>query len=392
MKNVCVLGSTGSIGRAALEVIHHLNEVQPRSDGQDEFRVFAISCHENISLLKEQIEFFKPKYACITHPGSAEKFKSMWNKRDCSLLPGINGLCELVAHPEIDIVLNGLVGSVGVRPTLAAIRAKKRIAMANKETIITYGELIMDEVKKSGSIFLPVDSEHSAIHQCINQSSVSVTRIILTGSGGPFLNTPITPDTTHIDALKHPVWEMGKKITIDSATLMNKGLEVIEASLLFNIAPQNVEIVIHPQAIIHSAVEFVDGSILAQLSLPDMRLPIQYALTYPERYPSLVRRLEFVKIGKLDFVEADLKKFPCLRLAYEAAYEGGTMPCVLNAANEVAVQALLSEKINLTNIPEIIEKVMSNHKVVKSPCFADIEEAERWAIIETEREVKNKCC
>lgn len=387
MKNVCVLGSTGSIGRATLEVIHHLNEVRP----QDEFCVFAISCNENISLFKKQVEFFKPKYTCITNPDSAKEFVAAFP--NTPVLTGIDGLCELASLPDVDIVLNGLVGAIGVRPTLAAIRAKKRIAMANKETLVAYGELIMKEARKNGSILLPVDSEHSAIHQCISRGGSQldhVNRIILTASGGPFLNTPITGEITIEDALKHPVWEMGSKITIDSATLMNKGLEVIEASFLFNVPPQKVEVVIHPQSIIHSAVELVDGSILAQLSIPDMRLPIQYALSYPERYPSLVRRLELAKIGRLDFFESDLNKFPCLRLAYESAIAGGTMPCVLNASNEVAVKSFLSKRIRFIDIPEIIEKVMSKHKRVGGMTsshlltLSDIEEAERWAIRETE--------
>lgn len=376
MKNVCILGSTGSIGKAAIEVIHHL---------KDKFRIIALSCHENISLFEQQVESLAPKYACITNPDSAGKF---WTTKGTTILTGVNGLCELVTYPDINIVLNGLVGTVGIRPTLEAIRAGKRIAMANKETLIVYGESLMQEVLKNNTVFLPVDSEHSAIHQCISQSFAPINRIILTASGGPFLNSPVTGDTSYIEALKHPVWEMGKKITIDSATLMNKGLEVIEASCLFNLPASNIKVVIHPQSIIHSAVEFVDGSILAQLSSPDMRLPIQYALTYPERYPSLVTPLDLPKIKRLEFAKPDFNKFPCLRLAYESAYQGGTMPCVLNAANDVAVKALFAEKIKFTEIPKIIEKVMRKHTPLKAPCLTDIEETERWATAEAEKEIK----
>ncbi len=375
MKNVCILGSTGSVGRAALEVIDNL---------KSEFRVFALSCDKNIQLLKQQVEQFNPKYVCITDSAAAKKF-NVGNKQACSLFAGLKGLETLASHPEVDIFLNALVGTVGLHSTLLAIKNKKRVAIANKETLVAYGEIIMHEVQKckgssrTAPTLLPVDSEHSAIHQCLSQSNAPVSRIILTASGGPFLHKPITPDITPESALKHPVWQMGKKITIDSATLMNKGLEVLEASVLFNIPASKIEVVIHPQSIIHSAVEFVDGSIIAQLSSPDMKLPIQYALTYPKRYPSSIKPLDFEKIKKLEFMKPDFNKFPCLRLAYEAAEAGGTMPCVLNSANEVAVQSFLAHKIKLTQIPELIEKVMREHKFIKSPSLSEIEQAEEWA-------------
>ncbi len=371
MKNVCILGSTGSVGRAALEVIDNL---------KSEFRVFALSCDKNIQLLKQQVEQFNPKYVCITNPVSAIKFKVGNPDLSGSLFTGLDGLKTLASHPEVDIFLNALVGTIGLHSTLLAIKNKKRVAIANKETLVAYGKIIMHEVNKNGASLLPVDSEHSAIHQCLSQSNAPVRRIILTASGGPFLHKPITADITPDSALKHPVWQMGKKITVDSATLMNKGLEVIEASILFNIPSSNIEIVIHPQSIIHSAVEFVDGSIIAQLSSPDMKLPIQYALTYPERYPSSIKPLDFEKIKKLEFMKPDFNKFPCLRLAYEAAELGGTMPCVLNSTNEIAVQAFLAHKIKLTQIPELIEKVMREHKFIKSPSLSQIEQAEEWAL------------
>lgn len=398
MKNVCVLGSTGSIGRAALEIIHHL---------ESEFNLFAISCNANTSLLRQQIELFHPKYACITNPDKARDFSSLPPKRDfrftttssTTILTGIDGLKELASHPAVDIVLNALVGTIGVLPTLSAIKSKKRIAMANKETLVGYGSLIMQEVEKNNITFIPVDSEHSAIHQCINQAHSSVRRIILTASGGPFLSTPIPSDITkNLDALKHPVWKMGEKISIDSATLMNKGLEVIEAAVLFNIPPQDIKVIIHPQSIIHSAVEFVDGTIIACLSLPDMKLPIQYSLTFPNRLPSLIQPLELDKIGRLDFTAPDLERFPCLRLAYEAAYTGGTMPCVLNAANQVAVTAFLDKKINLMDIPVIIETVMQSHQKTEDrrqetedPTILLIESAEQWAEVEANKEVQKLC-
>ncbi|MCK4306890.1 1-deoxy-D-xylulose-5-phosphate reductoisomerase [candidate division WOR-3 bacterium] len=381
MKNVCILGSTGSVGRAALEVIDNL---------KSEFRVFALSCDKNIQLLKQQVEQFNPKYVCITNPVSAIKFKVGNPDLSGSLFTGLDGLKTLASHPEVDIFLNALVGTIGLHSTLLAIKNKKRVAIANKETLVAYGKIIMHEVNKNGASLLPVDSEHSAIHQCLSQSNAPVRRIILTASGGPFLHKPITADITPESALKHPVWQMGKKITVDSATLMNKGLEVIEASVLFNIPASKIEIVIHPQSIIHSAVEFVDGSIIAQLSSPDMKLPIQYALTYPKRYPSSIKPLDFEKIKKLEFMKPDFNKFPCLRLAYEAAEAGGTMPCVLNSANEVAVQSFLAHEIKLTQISELIEEVMKKHvgatallRFIKSPSLSEIEQAEEWAQQET---------
>ncbi|MDI6840808.1 MAG: 1-deoxy-D-xylulose-5-phosphate reductoisomerase [bacterium] len=381
-KNVCILGSTGSVGRASLEVIHNL---------RSRFYTFALSCHKQVKILEQQVDKFKPKYVCITDTESAKKFIP---RKGITLLTGKLGLCTLASHPDIDILINALVGTDGVYPTLEAIRNKKRIAMANKETLVAYGKIIMKELAKcrggvTTPLLIPVDSEHSAIHQCLDLNRSPVKRIILTASGGPFLHKNITSRTTCEQALRHPVWQMGKKITIDSATLMNKGFEVIEASVLFKISPKYIEVVIHPQSIIHSAVEFVDGSIIAQLSLPDMRLPIQYALTYPERVPSLIKPLHFDQIKKLEFLKPDLKKFPCLKLAYEAAEKGGTMPCVLNAANEVAVQSFLRKEIRLTDISELVEEIMGKHLIVKSPKISDIEAADLWARRETKRMIQN---
>lgn len=367
MNNICLLGSTGSIGQSALEVIANL-----RAD----FYPIALSCQKNIKLLQEQMTKFKPKYVCITELAGMSKFAPA---EDVTLLSGLKGMQEIAAHPDVDILLNAIVGTTGLYPTLTAIRAGKRIAMANKETLVAYGEIIMKEVAQNEVILVPVDSEHSAIHQCIGSRKDEVKRIILTASGGPFLKKEITPETTLREVLTHPVWQMGAKITVDSATLMNKGLEVIEAAILFGIEPQRIEVVIHPQSIIHSAVEFVDGSIIAQMSLPDMKLSIQYALTYPERLPSLVKSIRFGEIKRLDFLSPDFKKFPCLKLAYEAAYAGGTMPCVLNAANEIAVESFLDNKIKLPDIPVVVREVTDKHSAVKLPTISDIELAESWA-------------
>lgn len=367
MNNICLLGSTGSIGQSALEVIANL-----RAD----FYPIALSCQKNIKLLQEQMTKFKPKYVCITELAGMSKFAPA---EDVTLLSGLKGMQEIAAHPDVDILLNAIVGTTGLYPTLTAIRAGKRIAMANKETLVAYGEIIMKEVAQNEVILVPVDSEHSAIHQCIGSRKDEVKRIILTASGGPFLKKEITPETTLREVLTHPVWQMGAKITVDSATLMNKGLEVIEAAILFGIEPQRIEVVIHPQSIIHSAVEFVDGSIIAQMSLPDMKLSIQYALTYPERLPSLVKSIRFGEIKRLDFLSPDFKKFPCLKLAYEAVYAGGTMPCVLNAANEIAVESFLDNKIKLPDIPVVVREVTDKHSAVKLPTISDIELAESWA-------------
>ncbi|MDD2889775.1 MAG: 1-deoxy-D-xylulose-5-phosphate reductoisomerase [bacterium] len=387
MKNVCILGATGSIGKSTLEVIQKLGP---------EYKVFALTCCENTELLQKQIEQFKPRYVCIANNSSSKINKK---KLNCKVLNGTDGLCEIASHPDVNIVLNALVGSIGVRPTLAGIKANKTIAIANKETLVAYGTIIMKELGASKASLLPVDSEHSAIHQCLgsysrgvlqyaptnrksNKESV-VKRILLTASGGPFWNKKSVKDITPKIALRHPVWKMGKKITIDSATLMNKGFEVIEASVLFDVPVKNIEVVIHPQSIVHSMVEFMDSSVIAQMGLPDMKLPIQYALTYPLRVPSMAKQLDFKNGIKLEFSKPDFKKFSCLELAYESARIGGTMLAVLNAADEEVVKAFLQKKIKFEDIPRIIEKVMSKHKVISSPTFKEIEEAEKWAKAKT---------
>ncbi|MCK4330234.1 1-deoxy-D-xylulose-5-phosphate reductoisomerase [candidate division WOR-3 bacterium] len=369
MYKIAILGSTGSIGTLTLEVISHL--------GRD-FKVTALSTNSNIELLQEQINRFSPEVVCICNESDFRTTRI----RGVRLLTGRDGLAE-IASGESDIIVNALVGAVGIYPTITALESKKRVCLANKETLVSFGDIVMDTARKYGGEILPIDSEHSAIHQCIQTDKRKVAEIILTASGGPFRQSVINESITPEDTLAHPVWKMGKKVTVDSATLMNKGLEVIEAIKLFKIAPENISVLIHPQSIIHSMIRFADNSILAQLSLPDMRLPIQYALTYPERFPSLVEPLNLAKVKTLEFEPPDKEKFPCLSLAYRAISEGGTMPAVLSASDEVCVNSFLIKKITLPDISKIITQVMDRHNVMNIPTFKEIEEADRWARGET---------
>jgi 1-deoxy-D-xylulose-5-phosphate reductoisomerase len=347
--NIAILGSTGSIG--SLEVI----EAMP-----DRFRVTCLTAHRNTDLLAEQIRRFKPRTVVVTDEGCAATLRTLVDG-STEVLSGDCALLEVVARPDVDIVISALVGFAGLHPTLRAIEAGKDIALANKETLVVGGELVMAKVREHNVRLLPVDSEHSAILQCLQGEDLhSVSRLILTASGGPFLNTSREEmaDITPQRALKHPTWTMGAKITIDSATLMNKGLEVIEAQWLFGLPAERIEVIVHPQSIIHSMVEFVDGSVKAQLGIPDMKLPIQYALTYPERPPSTFKRVDFAELGRLTFQDPDMDRFPCLTLAFRAMREGGTAPAVLNAANEAAVGLFLDGKIGFTAIPELIAQAM----------------------------------
>lgn len=369
MHKVAVLGSTGSIGTLTLEVLSHL--------GQD-YKVVALSIHKNVKLLQKQIKEYSPEVVCITDEPSARSL----HIRGTKLLTGREGLVE-IAKGEADIVVNALVGAEGIYPTLSALQGKKRVCIANKETLVSFGEIVMNTARKYGGEIVPIDSEHSAIHQCICISRDEVVEIILTASGGPFRVSGIKKYITPEETLAHPVWKMGKKVTVDSATLMNKGLEVIEAVRLFSVPPESISVLIHPQSIIHSLVRFCDGAILAQLSLPDMRLPIQYALTYPKRTPSLVKPLDLAKVHLLEFEPPDKEKFPCLSLAYKAVSIGGTMPAVLSASDEVCVSSFLRSKIALPDIPEIVQKVMNKHRVIENPVLQEIEEADKWARRET---------
>ena len=378
--NLAILGSTGSIGVNALKVVRNL---------KSEFRIKALSAYSNIDLLQEQIKEFHPKYVCVGSEYVAKQLKKYYGNR-IKIFFGNEGLSLLSSLSEVDLVLIAVVGAAGLYPLISAIKSKKRIALANKESVVIGGNLIRN-LLRSGlrgivfsskkSFFIPIDSEHSAIFQCLKNEDInSVYKLILTGSGGPFLSYEGHLSEINIEqALKHPRWQMGRKITIDSATLMNKGLEVIEAHHLFGVPFNKIQFLIHPQAIIHSLVEFCDGSVIGLLSQPDMRLSIQYALTYPHRYTTGIKLLELNKVRHLDFFPPDYKRFPCLSLALSAGRQGHSFPTVLNAANEVAVQSFLENKIKFTKIPEIIENTLNKHKIIKNPSLEDILAVDNWA-------------
>ncbi len=347
MKKILVLGSTGSIGMNTLELVRSF---------PDQFEIAGLTVNCKTELLAKQIEEFHPEAVVVRDKSKAAELKYKTGNK-CEVLCGDEGLLEISARNNYDIFLSALVGFAGLAPTINAIKQKKRIALANKETLVVAGEIIVKLCKHYGVELLPVDSEHSAIFQCLNgENKADIFKIILTASGGPFLNKnkreleKVTVD----EALKHPNWKMGSKITIDSATMMNKGLEIIEAYWLFGLPQERIDVVIHPQSIIHSMVEFNDGSLKAQLSIPDMKLPILYALTYPERFNYHAVQTNIKKIGQLTFFEPDFDKFACLKIAYDAIKEGGTAPCILNAANEIAVDKFLSGKIKFTQIPDLI--------------------------------------
>ena len=359
-KHIAILGSTGSIGRNCLSVIHNLS---------DRFSITYLTTNTNIELLQNQIAHFHPRGVVVLDETKAAALQSIVGD-SVEVLTGREGLLEIVRRDDVDLVINSIVGFAGLKPTVEAIRHRKHIALANKETLVVAGELIISLVKEYGVNLVPIDSEHSAILQClVGEDRNSVSRIILTASGGPLLNTPkdAFASITVEQALNHPNWKMGNKITIDSATLINKGLEVIEAHWLFGIPTERIDVVIHPQSIIHSMVEFVDGSIKAQLGVPDMKLPIQYALTYPERCPMRESRVDFPKLQLMTFFAPDLNKFRCLQLAYDAMALGGTAPAVMNAANEIAVQAFLEKKISFNRIPELIEQALAKQTNHVSP-------------------------
>ncbi len=369
MKNIAILGATGSIGRSSLEVIKNL---------PDQFRVTYLTANKNIDLLQKQIEQFRPRGVVVLDSCNASVLRKVLGGRT-EVLAGKEGLMEVVKRDDVDTVISSLVGFAGLRPTIEAIRHRKTIALANKETLVVAGELVTALVKEYGVQLIPIDSEHSAIMQCLVGEDVShIAKLILTASGGPFLNKPLKEfDSITVEqALNHPNWSMGRKITIDSATLMNKGLEVIEAHWLFNLPSERIEVVIHPQSIIHSMVEFIDGSLKAQLGLPDMKIPIQYALTYPKRLAMNGKRVSFPKLSSMTFFEPDRGKFRCLQIAFDVLSLGGTAPAAMNAANEVAVEAFLGGKMSFGKIPDLIEKTVTSHKTVSSPDLEDIIEAD----------------
>ncbi len=351
MKKVVILGSTGSIGVNTLQVIR---------DFKEHFKITALTANSNIDLLEKQMEEFNPEFVAVSDIKEAEKLRKRINGR-CTLLPGEKGLNELAAEADYDIMVSSLVGFAGLAPTLEGIKRKKRIALANKETLVAAGEYVNNMLEKYGAEMIPVDSEHSAIFQCLTgEKKERIEKLILTASGGPFLNHSAEEleNVTIENALDHPNWKMGNKITIDSASMMNKGLEVIEAHWLFDLPPEKIDVVIHPQSIIHSMVQFVDASIKAQLSMPDMKLPIQYALTWPDRFESSYVETNFPRLGSLTFLEPDMVKFRCLKLAYDSLEQGGLSSCILNAANEIAVELFLKEIIKFSGIPDVISNAL----------------------------------
>ena len=372
MKKVVLLGSTGSIGTSTCKVVEDL---------PNDLELIGLAAGRNVDLLREQVGQFNPQMVSVTDPAAANEFANEFNGTP-NVQCGDEGLLALATLPEADIVLIAIVGTAGLQPALAAIRAGKDIAVASKEILVMAGETVMAEARKHGVKVLAVDSEHSAIFQCLDGKPVdSIHQIWLTASGGPFREKPADEfaDITVEQALKHPSWEMGRKITIDSSTLFNKGLEMIEARWLFDIEMPRVKVVVHPQSVIHSMVEFVDGSMLAQLSTPDMCLPIQYALTYPARAASDRVQTSLAEIGRLDFEEPDVERFPALGLARRAGDEGGTLPAVLNAANEVAVEAFCERQLSYLGITESVAAVMAAHEVVAQPALEEILEADSWA-------------
>jgi 1-deoxy-D-xylulose-5-phosphate reductoisomerase len=379
LKRIAILGSTGSIGRSALQVIEQF---------PDQFQVVALAAGRNIDLLTEQIQRFRPKVAAVLDQDLAKDLVDRL-PADIGLevLAGSTGYQNIANCLDADMVLSSMVGAAGLLPTLSAIRAGKDVALANKETLVMAGALVMEEVRRYQIRLLPVDSEHNAIFQALQgHRREDLKRILLTASGGPFLNMPKEQleSVTPAQALAHPNWEMGAKITIDSATMMNKGLEVIEAKWLFEVAVEKIDVHIHPQSIVHSMVEYVDGSVIAQMGMPDMRVPIAYALAYPERLKLDFPTLDFFSVQTLTFQEPDLSRFPCLDLAFNACKAGGTMPAVLNASNEVAVQAFLDKRIPFLEIARLVDKVMHEHELAPAIELQAILEADAWARGRTE--------
>lgn len=377
IKQITILGSTGSIGINTLDVVNR---------HPDQFRVFALSAHQNIQLLFEQCRIFQPQYAVIHDAVMAEQLTSQLkaNHLNTEVLVGVNGLITIAEHDQADYVVAAIVGAAGLLPTLAAVNKGKRVLLANKESLVMSGHLFIASVEKSGADLLPIDSEHNAIFQCLSDKPTNseVDMLWLTASGGPFLNYPLTElnSVTPSQACRHPNWNMGRKISVDSATMMNKGLELIEACWLFQVKPEKIRIVIHPQSVVHSMVAYTDGSVLAQLGEPDMRTPIAYALSWPKRIKSGVKRLDITNLSSLSFQEPDLKRFPCLELALQVAEQiSTTAPVVLNAANEVTVQAFLDQRIGFCDIAKINRQVLEQANFVIAKDIETVIEQDRYA-------------
>lgn len=386
MKSISILGSTGSIGVNTLKVVEHL---------KDEFRVVALGAGGNVEVLAEQVKKFQPELVAVKDENCAEELLRQISDSQLpipKIVVGENGLVEVATHEEAEIIVSATVGAVGFVPTLRAIEAGKRIALANKETLVMAGELMTKAAEKSGAEILPVDSEHNALHQCLRgETKAEVKQLILTASGGPFRNKTKSDieNATIEEALNHPNWKMGAKITIDSATLMNKGFEVIEAHWLFGFSADEISVLVHPQSVVHSMIEMVDGSVIAQLGVTDMKHAIQYALTHPDRKGNCQASLDFTKVTNLTFEQPDLEKFPCLALAFRALLAGGTLPAVLNAANEISVQAFLDGKIRLSEIAQINESVMNSHQIKPANSLEVILSADSWARNEAENLIQS---
>lgn len=366
MKRIAILGSTGSIGTQTLDVIRQ---------HPDRFEAYALTAHNSVDMLIEQAREYKPEVVVIANEAHYEKLQEALADQPVKVFAGAQALCEVVQMEAVDTVVTAMVGFAGLRPTVAAIKAHKTIALANKETLVVAGQLMTDLALENRAAILPVDSEHSAIFQSlVGEDSNEIAKILLTASGGPFRKYTAEQlrSVTCSQALQHPNWQMGAKITIDSATMMNKGFEVIEARWLFGVRPEQIEVYVHPESIVHSAVEFQDGAVKAQLGVPDMRLPIQYALTYPQRLPLEGERLDLFRLGNLTFERPDLERFPCLQLAYDALARGGNMPCIVNAANEVANLAFRKEEITYGQIAELISKAMQHITFIANPTLDDL--------------------
>jgi 1-deoxy-D-xylulose-5-phosphate reductoisomerase len=373
MKRLAILGSTGSIGVNTLDIVRQF---------PGKFEVVSLSAGMNIQLLKKQILQFRPKLVSVLNKELSEILQRELLSVPIEIVHGVEGLIQVAIHPEVDQVVSAIVGAVGLIPTLSAIKTGKVIALANKESLVMAGKIMMDEAKRNHAQILPVDSEHSAIFQALlGHQKEDVHHLILTASGGPFLNLPLhrLQEVTVKEALNHPHWEMGKKVTIDSASLMNKGLEVIEAHWLFNIPIEKIIVQIHPQSVVHSMVEYIDGSIVAQMGIADMRIPISYALSFPHRLPLNLSPLDLSQIGGLTFFPPDQERFPCLRLAYRSIEIGETMPAILNAANEIAVNAFLEGSLKFTDVPLLLQRVMEEHEVKSVHTIEDILRADQWA-------------
>lgn len=381
MKGICILGATGSIGVSTLDVV---------ARHPDQYKVVALTANGNIDALYEQCLAHRPEYAVVANPDNAQAFMDKIAGSpiaDLKVLAGAEALTQVATLDNVDAVMAAIVGAAGLLPTLAAAKAGKTVLLANKEALVMSGQIFMQAVAENGATLLPIDSEHNAIFQCMpagyttGHAAKQARRILLTASGGPFRQTPIADldQVTPEQAVAHPKWDMGRKISVDSATMMNKGLELIEACLLFNMDPDQIQVVIHPQSIIHSMVDYVDGSVLAQMGNPDMRTPIAYAMAWPERFESGVAPLNIFEVKHMDFEQPDLQRFPCLRLAYEAIKAGGIMPTVLNAANEIAVEAFLNEQVRFTDIAKIIERSMAQFKAENADTLEHVLEADQQA-------------